>query len=426
MSTNETAMPGGSATKPKSEFTRHAILAVLGCWVGFLLGPNVMIAASQSNFLAELLKEFDEGAIGNALAAAPFAVAIMLPICGKLMDKFGVRAVVLPGIIVFGLAFFLLGRFINTWQFMALQIFLSVGAAMNSSVGYVKVINSWFDRNRGIMVGLCVALGAGVGQTSAPKISQWLIEAYGWRATYQLYGLALFVVTLPVVFLLVRPHKLAPGAQTDETTDHIDSSQVPGLTVKEAFRTPAYYKVFFAIMFGSMSLLGTMVFSRPIYEGQGFTIDMATTAASLAFLGVLIGEFSSGFFMDRWTTPRVVLAYFTVAWLGVLIVHSLDGTSAAMLYLGAIMLGMGFGGEVGMNAYMVSRYCGMKSFGTLYGFTFAASNIGIAIGIKLAVSVSVSTGSYANLLYIFGTTMLISVLCIASLPKFVYMPPKKA
>jgi len=413
------------SSQGRSEFSRKSVLAAIGCWIGFLLGPNVMIAASNSNFLAAWIEEFgDPEAISAALAMAPLTVAIMLPISGKLMDRFGVRAVILPGILVFASAFFLMSQIINVWQFALVQIFLSIGSALNSSVGYAKVVSTWFDKHRGIVLGSCVAFGAGVGQTTMPKISQWLIESYGWRGGLQGFTLMILCVSLPIVFLLVRPRVLAAGACSAPPTAHLNKAELTGQTVREALRNPSFYKVFFAIMFGSMSLLGTIIFSRPILADKGFSVDWATTAASVAFAGVLLGEFTSGFLLDRFTTPRIVLIYFSIAWLGVLTMHSLSGDSTSLLLLGSIMLGMGFGGEVGMNAYMISRYCGLKSFGTLYGFTFAASNLGIAIGIFTCGKVIAAFGSYDNLLYIFGTTMSISEACIASLPKFVYLPEK--
>ena len=425
MNTTDTSFTGKTSENQGSEFTRHAIMAAIGCWIGFLLGPNVMVASTTSNYLAAVIEEWSNTeAISAALAAAPLTVAIMVPICGKLMDKFGIRTIILPGIILFGASFFVLGHVMTVWQFAVMQIILSLGTAMNSSVGFAKVVSSWFDKRRGIVLGTCVALGAGLGQTTMPKLSQWMIETWGWRGAFQGQALMIFCLSLPLVFFLVRPKKLGSDATVDEAADHNEAEDTPGLTVKEALRKPAFYKVFFAIMFGSMSLLGTMVFSRPIFAEQGFSVDWATTAASFAFAGVLLGEFTSGLLLDRWTTPRIVLIYFLIALAGVLTIHSLDGQSTTMLLLGTLMLGMGFGGEVGMNAYMISRYCGLKSFGTLYGFTFGASNLGIACGIYICGKVSAIYGSYENLFYIFGTTMLISALCVALLPKFVYMPDK--
>lgn len=408
--------------KDNNEFTPKSIPAAIGCWVGFLLGPNVMIAATNSNFMDALGKEYGSlASISAAFAIAPLTVAILVPIIGRLMDKAGPRLIIIPGIIVFGLSFFLISRIGAIWQLAALQIMLSLGAALNSSVGYAKVLSSWFDRHRGLVLGGCVAFGAGVGQISMPKISQWLIDSYGWRGGYFGISVIILAVGLPLVALLVRPSPAIVTSADEDKQEKEKSSS--GLTVPEALKSLTFYKVFFAIMFGSMSLLGTLNHARTMLEQHGFSADTATTAMSLSFAGVLLGEMSSGFLVDRYTTPRTILPYFVSALIGLLIFHGTVGT-VPLLFFGALLMGMGLGGEIGQNAYMVSRYFGLKSFGALYGLTFAASNVGIAIGLYTMGKMFDVTGSYDIMIYIFGTTMLLSVLCIASLGPFVYKAKK--
>jgi predicted MFS family arabinose efflux permease len=250
-----------------------------------------------------------------------------------------------------------------------------------------------------------------------PKISQWLIDDFGWRGGYTGMSIIILFVGLPLVFALARPNPATVGASS---VGHPEGEKTAeGLTVPEALRTFSYYKVFFAIMFASMTLIGTLSHSRIMLEEHGFSANLATTAASISFAGVLLGELSAGLLLDRFQSPRAVLPYFLSALVGVLIFHTASG-SVPILLGGALLMGMGLGGEVGMNAYLVSRYCGLKSFATLYGGTFAASNLGIAIGIFTMGKVHDSAGSYDPMVYVFGTTMLISVLSIASLGPFVY------
>jgi len=255
-----------------------------------------------------------------------------------------------------------------------------------------------------------------------PKVSQWLIDTYGWRGGYTGFSMILFFVSLPIIISLVRPNVKAIGQAGSLPSAHA-TADVPGLTVGQAFRNISFWTVFLAIMFTSMSLIGTLVHARTMLEEHGFTADIATTAMSVSFAGVLLGEFSSGLVVDRFSTPRVFLPYFTSALIGVVIFHTAAG-SVPILLAGALLMGMGLGGEVGQNAYLVSRYCGLKSFATLYGFTFAASNLGISIGIFAMGKIHDIAGSYGPMVYVFGTTMSVAVLCIASLRPFVFLPRK--
>lgn len=409
----------------KSEFNRASVSAALGVWIGFIVGPNAMIAATNSNFLNVLPDALHTSRteISFVLALALWMNAALVPFAGKAMDRFGVRHVILPGILVFALAFFLLSRMQVLWHFVALQALLTTGAALTSSVGYAKVIAMWFDRNRGFVLGLCVALGAGAAQTVMPKVSAWLIMDHGWRGGYM--GLSAIVLCLgfPLVYLLVRsPGRAAPTAAV------VDASGIPlgvqsptdqlGVTRGQALRQPMFYLVFVAILCASMALLGTMQHVVPMLLERGLPLASATTVMSCAFAGVVAGEFSSGFLVDRFNTPRVILPYFICAAIGVITVHTQN--DLLVLLPGAFLMGLGLGGEVGQNAYLVSRYFGLKAFGAIYGMTFAASAIGNGTGLILLGVIRDQTGSYADGRYLVGGAIIVSIVCIACLKPFVY------
>ena len=421
------------------EVNVRSVLAATGAWVGLLVGANAMLSATNSNFMKPLTQAFhvDRAAISAALSISPLIVAMAVPICGWAMDRFGLRRVLIPGVIAFGALMLAMSRVTSIWEFAALQVALGIAVSMHSSVGYAKVASQWFDRWRGLVLGLIVALGAGVGQTTMPIVSQWLISHYGWRTAY--VGIALIILCggLPLIALLVReppraPHRPGPPAQSPQTLDApqaLDAPQtpqapagdIPGATVAVALRQPTFWLIFIAIMFGSMTLLGTLQHGVPMLTEHGFDVNVATAALSFAFGGVVAGQLTSGVVVNQVNTPKVIVPYFAAALIGLLIVHSVHVESGApLLFTGAMLMGLGLGGEVAQNAYLVSRYFGLKSFGTLYGLTFAASNVGIAIGTFSLGKVHDAAHSYGPMRTVFGVCMVISVLCIAALGPYVY------
>lgn len=413
-----------SADPGKSgEFTKAAILAAMGAWFGFLTGPNVMVAATNSNFLRILPEELHTTRtnISLALAVSLWLNAMLVPIGGRMVDRFGLRKVVLPGILIFAATFMAMSRMQVGWHFLAFQIVMAVPVSMHASPAYAKLVSLWFDRNRGLVLGLCVALGAGLGQTIMPKLTQWMIATYGWRGAYVGVGAIILVIGFPMVALLAHTPKSLAAKNKDAAPNPLGQQ---GVTRAEALRNPVFYLVFFAIAFGSMSLLATMQHAVPLLTERGLPINTATTVMSCAFAGVIAGQLSSGVMADRFNSPRVVLPYFVCALFGVLIVHSQN--DPRILIPGALLMGLGLGGEISQNAYLVSRYFGLKAFGAIYGLTFAASALGNGTGVILLGHIRDHFGTYAPGIWLVGGAMSASVLCVALMPRFVYESPNAA
>lgn len=414
----------------RSEFTRPAVLAALGAWFGFLTGPNVMVAATNSPLLRVLPDALhtNRTTLSTALAVALWLNALFIPIGGRLVDRFGLRRVVLPGIVLFSLVYVLLSQVNTGFEFLLVQMLVAIPVSMHASPAYAKLISLWFDRHRGFVLGLSVALGAGLGQTIMPKVTQALIDTYGWRGGFIGIAAIVLVIGFPMVLLLAHTPKGLLAADAPETpkeeagTEQRARFGQQGYTRGEALRQRTFYQLFAAIMFGSMALLATMAHAVPMLTEHGLKVSDATTVMSIAFAGVILGQFSSGFVVDRVNSPRILTPYFASALIGVVILYTAHDRT--VLIPAALMMGLGLGGEISQNAYLVSRYFGLKAFGAIYGLTFAASALGNGTGVILLGYLRDLSGSYDVCRYLTGGAMLISLLCVTFLPNFVFASPK--
>jgi MFS family permease len=111
---------------------------------------------------------------------------------------------------------------------------------------------------------------------------------------------------------------------------------------------------------------------------------------------VLAGRLITGWLLDRYFAPRVAFVLLAIAAVGVLVLASAH--SLFFGTLGAILIGLGMGGEADVTPYLLTRYFGLRSFATLYGFTWTAYAIAGAIGPIIMGKAFDSTGSYAKLL----------------------------
>ncbi|MEZ5916023.1 MAG: hypothetical protein R3C40_00355 [Parvularculaceae bacterium] len=90
------------STGRSKEFTRAALFAMVGAWFGFLFGPNAMVSATNSNFLNVLPDALgvSRTAVSGVLATSVWIVAVCVPIAGRQMDRYGIRRIILTGIIL--------------------------------------------------------------------------------------------------------------------------------------------------------------------------------------------------------------------------------------------------------------------------------------------------------------------------------------
>lgn len=403
-----------------SEFSRASVRAAIAAWMGFFVGPNAVLSSTQGQFMVPMARDFglSRTMISVVFLISPLGVAVCLPAAGRAMDRWGLRRVLIPGLVCFSLCCMATAFVHSLWLLLVVTSLLSVTAAMHSSVGYAKVISQWFDRRRGTVLGLAVALGSGAGSALFPQFVGRLLASHGWRGAWIGLGSVVLALGLPVMILLLhQPPRDARAPAPMSAADHAPAS-ADGATRREALTSVSFWLIFVAILCTMTALLGTVLHAFPMLTDRGFAPDVATTAVSLIFVGSIIGQFSSGLLLDSWDSPRAALPFFITALFGVLIVHTTH--AQASLLTGAVLLGAALGAENGLAAYLTSRYFGLRAYGSIFSWVFSAACLGVAVGLLLMGGAHDVFGSYAPMRYVFCLLVLAGITCIALLGPYVY------
>ncbi|MEM7024925.1 MAG: MFS transporter, partial [Pseudomonadota bacterium] len=185
--------------------------------------------------------------VSSAYAMATLVAAFGLPYVGKLVDRYGVRPVLLSVVVLLGFASIAFGAVAGlitlALGFGALR-FLGQGSLMLCSANLVA---QWFSRKRGFALSL-MGLGFSLSVAAHPPIAQWLIDQLGWRSAWFWFGIATWVLMVPAVLLLVESKPENVGLIPDGEDAPKDRSEVSGssqadvgLTTKQALRTPAFW-----------------------------------------------------------------------------------------------------------------------------------------------------------------------------------------
>jgi predicted MFS family arabinose efflux permease len=400
----------------KNEISKASVMAGIGAWLGMFIGPSTMISSTTSLFMIPLAKEFGmtRTVVSAVLLLSPWTVALFSPFAGRAIDKWGIRRVVLPMVVLFATANIAFFFITSLWQFIALYIFLGICTSAHSTTAYTKVMSLWFRKNRGIAISLIVALGSGLGASLSPQFVRYFIQNHGWRTAYVGLGIIIFLGLPFLFFLLHEP----PNMEHHKHEQNKPLTTPTGLTRLEALKTRTFWMVAGMIFLTPMCIFGTISHSVPMLTERGFSSQLAATALSFIFIGGIIGDLTAGPLLDHINTPRIVLPFFTAALIGVTALHHVITTFP--LIAGAMLFGVCQGSELGVIAYLSTRFFGLRAYGAIYGLLFMCANLGAGTGIMSMGYIRTKVGNYGPMSYIFEGAMAVVLLLICFLPRYVY------
>ena len=118
-------------------------------------------------------------------------------------------------------------------------------------------------------------------------------------------------------------------------------------------------------MFIAIGNSGVLVHLPLLLADGGLTVEKAALFAGLMGIGVTFGRVVAGYFLDIFHAPYVAIIFL----IGPLIAFSffLTGFDPAWAFLPTLLFGIGMGAEFDVIPFLVTRYFGLKNFGTIYG-----------------------------------------------------------
>jgi predicted MFS family arabinose efflux permease len=399
---------------------------VLTAALALLLGPTPILAFSFGVFLQPLIHEFhsNRGAVSLAFTLHAAMVAVGLPFAGRLIDRFGPRRLILLSTVTVGLI--LISANLCSEKIWQLYIFYSaVGIASGgiAPVSYCHLVSQWFDRRRGLALGFMMS-GLGVGAMIVPSSAHYLIALFGWRITFVFSGAAILLISLPIQAMILKAYPEHIGLCPDGDVDVVQrasSETRSGLSFYEACHTTTFWLMLCAFVLVTGSISGCFAHLAALLTDGGLPTRTAALATSVFGGGLLVGRVGTGYLLDGFFAPRVAGVVFgcVAAGMGLLLIA---GSSWAA-FIGAFAIGLGLGAEVDIMAYLVSRYFGLRSFGAIYGFLFAAFGLSTGSGAYLMGAAFDATGSYAPALTLLSFATVIGAALILRLGPYRFQKP---
>jgi MFS family permease len=405
-------------------FFRSRWWVVFASVCGLLVGAGAINVFAFGVFLKPVTEDLHvsrEFFSTGLILTSTLSALSTLPL-GAMLDRWGVRRVMMLGLVLYSLG--TAAYALMTAQ--PLMMYLAFGLAgvfgcIGSPVPYGAAISLWFDRQRGIAIGIAMA-GVGLGVALVPQIASLYIRHFGWREAYLALAVTVFAVSWLPVALFVRE----PTAK-DAASHHDVSAQgdLPGMTAREAILGSwRFWALTIAFFIAIMAINGTLTHIVALLTDRGVPLALATGALSAAGLALLAGRIVSGWCIDRFFAPYIAIGFFLIPMAGIALLAS--GAGGAVPLAGAILCGLGVGAEVDIMAYMVSRYFGLRAYGTIYAVMFAVFAFAQGFGATIAGWSYTHYHSYSPAFVIFEAFLVVTCILIAPLGAYPYPARHKA
>jgi MFS family permease len=291
---------------------------------------------------------------------------------GSLSDRFGTRAVVLTGGALLGIGLVTASHATTLGQFQLLFGVLVGLAAGSFYTPLTATTARWFTTNRSLAVAL-VSAGLSVGSTVMAPLTRWLISSYDWRTAMMVIGDLVWVVIIPLAFLVREPKAATSGPKAASAAD-----SGPDLTVAQAIRTPQFVAIALTFFACCATHAGPVFHMVTHAIDQGIPALAAATILSVAGLASLSGKIVCGITADRIGVKRVLVGGLLLQAVAVslyLVTRQLSG-----FYGVAAVFGFAYGGVMPLYAILVREYFGERTMGATFGAVSLTSTVAMALG----------------------------------------------
>lgn len=373
------------------------------CTFGFGIGLY-----SFGVFFKPMMGEFGWS---RALTAAAFSMrriegGIVSPIVGWATDKYGPRPVIFVGGVLLGLGFLLMFTVNSLLLFYLFYgVVISMGMSTCLYLPNMAAISNWFVRKNSRAISL-LTVGAGIGGFVFPPLLTFLIDRIGWRWSFVLAGILIWLVVLPLSLVIKRRPEdmgLKPDGDTPESilsdgnllrrnigtpNDLMNRDH----TLREALGSRTFW-----ILIGSFFLAGMnhpIIIVHAVAAMTDLGISPADASYVFGFMVLIsiVGRLSFGWVGDFVSKRYLIIITYILQGAGIVVL--MNSGDIRHVYLWAIIYGVGFGGGVPVRPALRAEYFGRSAFAKIGGIMSPIIMIGSFSGPIVAGYIFDRTGSY--------------------------------
>jgi MFS family permease len=311
---------------------------------------------------------------GFLFAGLPFGL-----LAGAVIDRIGVRWVILSGVVLSGLSLLLMGSITKLWQYEILCIMQVLGYVLAGPISNQVLITRWFRARRGRAMGYAY-LGLGLGGVVSPLLVDFLIRTIGWRHALESIGLLILAVLIPVGIWITRSTPavlgLAPdGIDTSNTHGSVTEDPVSASKgVAAAVRTANFW----LILVGATLVIGAIgaVIQHFILflKDQGYSGTTASRFSTALLASSLGGRVLVGYLADRFQKKNLMALFYLLIGASILMLSAAHQPVAIWAF--AVIFGFSMGADYMLIPLVVAECFGAASLGKLLALIIMGYSLG--------------------------------------------------
>jgi predicted MFS family arabinose efflux permease len=360
--------------------------------------------------------------ISSALGLRLALFGLVAPFAAALFNRFGLRPVMVTSLILIsggmGLSIFMR----EIWQLVALWgVTVGVGAGLTAVVMSATVATRWFEKRRGLVIGMLTASTA-TGQLVVLPVLAWIVDNYSWRHAVGLMCI-LYAAAVALIFIFMRNRPSDLGLKPFGADPHAAPAPAPSAqgnlflapfsALAVAVRKPVFWLLAGAFFVCGASTNG-LVQMHLIPMCGDFSINSTSAAGLLALMGIFdfFGTILSGWLTDRYNARTLLFWYYGLRGLSLLYLP-FSGFTAVPLAVFAMFYGLDWIATVPPTVKLTGDAFGPQRATLVFGWIFAAHQLGAGFAAFTAGLIRTELGSYQF------AFMGAGVLCIAAALAFV-------
>lgn len=378
---------------------------------------------SAGIMIAPLREEFGWSTeqVSTAISIRLILYGLFGPFAAAFMNQFGVKRVVVfaLGLICTGI----LTSFFMTqwWQLLLLWgVVVGVGTGMTALVLGATVATRWFNKRRGLVVGLMTASTA-TGQMIFQPLLASLTELNGWRVAMSAVVVLMFVIMV-LVLVLMRDHPAdvqLPIYGDESVTEPLPRSvglvamlTAPLQNLKVVSKTATFWVLFLSFYVCGFSTNG-LIHTHWVPMNLDFGVAAVSAASMLAIIGMFdfVGTILSGWLSDRFDNRWLLFWFYGLRGLS-LIFLSFSDFGMLALFMFAIFYGLDWVATVPPTVKLTTARYGAATANMTFGWIFAGHQLGAASAAYIAGVMRTDLQTYMPALQLAGAMCMMAALVV--------------